>query len=163
MQPGWHEILNDKSPSSAVSKMSPTPETETPRAAFCERKHCVAGGIGGYHSAVESPERAELGGCEKTAAEGGRGRRLLAFIISCPSAQRLHLCLCAYDSLFPLSQSSPIPPLPSRSSSLAPLSSCFSGFLNCDISAAAPPPSSSSYCSCSSSSSPPRAMCGKSN
>ena len=116
MQPGWHEILNDKSPSSAVSKMSPTPETETPRAAFCERKHCVAGGIGGYHSAVESPERAELGGCEKTAAEGGRGRgrRLLAFIISCSSAQRLHLCLCAYDSLFPpLSVFSyPSPPLP---------------------------------------------------
>ena len=130
---------------------------ETPRAACSKRKYCVAGGIGGYHSAVESPERAEMGRVKRQRTSSCFHHILLLRTTS-PS-----VCVC--DSLFPLCLLLSIPPLPSpsRSPLLAPLSSCFSGFLNCDISAAAPPPSSSSYCSCSSSSSPPRAMCGKSN
>ena len=161
MQPGWHEILNDKSPSSAVSKMSPTPETETPRAAFCERKHCVAGGIGGYHSAVESPERAELGDVKRPRRRADAGDVFLLSSYLAPP-HNVSICVCVRTTLFSPSLSLLLS-LPSRSSSLAPLSSCFSGFLNCDISASAPSSSSSSsYCSCSSSSSP-RAMCGKSN
>ena len=131
---------------------------ETPRAACSKRKYCVAGGrgIGGYHSAVESPERAEMGRVKRQRTSSCFHHILLLRTTS-PSVS-----VCVRDSLFPCYPSLPSPS-PSRSPLLAPLSSCFSGFLNCDISAAAPPPSSSSYCSCSSSSSPPRAMCGKSN
>ena len=116
--------------------------------AFSKRKYCVAGGRPRWLSlsrAIVGMERTE-----KTVAQDGRTRTQTTSScfhpISSSSAQHLHLCLCARPTLFlRLSSSSIHPPPPSLSSLLArppaPLSSCFSGFLNCDISppASAPP------------------------
>ena len=150
--------------------------SETPLAAWHSASANIAwraGGLGGYHSAVESLGWRELK--RQWRRTDGRTRTQTTSscfhpISSSSSAQHLHLCLCARPTLFlRLSSSSIHPPPPSLSSLLArppaPLSSCFSGFLNCDISPPSPllhlPPSS--YCPCSSSSSPLSATCGKSN
>ena len=139
---------------------------ETPRAAFRKRKYCVAGGAASVAITRPLNRQSESGaGVSQKRPADDDDVFLLSSYLSPP--HNISICVCVLPvclSLSLLSHTSLPAPPPHLPCSLAPLSSCFSGFLNCDISAAAPPSSSSSssYCSCSSSSSA-RAMCGRSN
>ena len=101
---------------------------------------CVVRGIGGYHSAVESGIVGEL----KRQWTSSCFHHI--FLLS---PHNISICVwCVHGRLSvpcsPPFLSSPIhrspPSLTDLPSSLAPLSSCFSGFLNCDISRLPPSP-----------------------
>ena len=151
----WYKNLNGRSPYSACDKMSHYSRNTT---CGMQQAQILCGGRHRWLSLSRGIARASGDGASEKTAD--------VFLLSSYLAppHNISICVCVLPLSLSLSLfSHTSPPRPDLPCSLAPLSSCFSGFLNCDISAAAPPPSSSSYCSCSSSSSPPRAMCGKSN